>query len=65
MLLKPQLVGIRLARHAIAGKTYSHTAAEDWQLQPYLSAAASALSKIPAQVHDDPKETSTCPVCCW
>ena len=65
MFLRLQLVRISISRHAIAGKTQFHTAVEDWQLQPYLLPAAPALSEIPAKVHDDPEETSSCPVCGW
>ena len=62
MHLRLELVGI--SRHAIAGKTGFHTAVEDWQLQRKAPPAAPALSEIPAQLHDDPEET-TYPVCCW
>ena len=64
MLLRLELVGISITRHAIAGTTDFHTAVVDWQLQPYLQAAAPALSRCPAQVHDNTEETN-CAVCGW
>ena len=64
MLLRLELVRISISRHAIAGKSAFHTAVEVWQ--PQHPPAAPSLCEIPAQVHGDAEETSTCPVhCCW